>query len=122
MLEYEKIKKKYIRKIIKNMKQLGVHKPEFENMISVYADILFQYDYFLERFVQGGCQITEEHTNKAGATNEKKTSLYTALESLRKDIASYSDKLGLNPKAFDKLDITEEKESTLEQALKKLGK
>ena len=57
---------------------------------------------------------------KAGATNMRKTPLYTAMESLRKDIATYSDRLCLNPKSIESVNIEIKTPSRLEMALEKL--
>jgi hypothetical protein len=42
-------------------------------------------------FADSGYKITELYTNKAGEMNKRKTPLYTAMESLRKDIATYDE-------------------------------
>ena len=85
------------------MKHLGVYRDDFENTIDVYVDMLIQYEAFRDQFNSTGFKITDQYTNKAGATNERKTPVYTALESLRKDIAKYSDLLCLNPRAYEKV-------------------
>lgn len=43
--------------------------------------------------------VSEEYTNKAGATNQRKVPILSRLEVLDKDILTYSDRLMLNPKA-----------------------
>jgi phage terminase small subunit len=95
----EKIKKN----VVANMKHLGVYRDDFENTIDIYVDMLIQYEAFRDQFNSTGFKITEQYTNKAGATNERKTPVYTALESLRKDIAKYSDLLCLNPRAYERV-------------------
>lgn len=82
------------------MKNLGVYKKEYNLLIDIYAGMLHQYYSFELEFEESNYQITEEYTNKAGATNQRKVPLLTAMESLRKDIASYSDRLCLNPKVL----------------------
>lgn len=82
------------------MKTLGVYKKEYNNLVDIYSGMLHQYHLFELEFEGSGYQITEEYTNKAGATNQRKVPLLTAMESLRKDIASYSDRLCLNPKVL----------------------
>lgn len=98
------VTKKEIReKVVADMKHLGVYRDDFEHTIDIYVDMLIQYSVFEEQFRSTGYKITDEYTNKAGATNERKTPVYTALESLRKDIAKYSDLLCLNPRAYEKV-------------------
>lgn len=94
-------KKTNENEIKKQMKKLGTYKPEYDKIIKIFAGILFQYEQFEEQFEESGYKITEEYTNKAGAINERKVPLYTAMESLRKDIITYSDRLCLNPKALE---------------------
>lgn len=89
--------------VVANMKHLGVYRDDFENTIDVYVDMLIQYEAFRDQFNSTGFKITDQYTNKAGATNERKTPVYTALESLRKDIAKYTDLLCLNPRAYEKV-------------------
>lgn len=99
--------------VVANMKHLGVYRDDFEDTIDVYVDMLIQYEAFRDQFNSTGFKITDQYTNKAGATNERKTPVYTALESLRKDIAKYSDLLCLNPRAYErvkKIDVPVRKE------------
>lgn len=112
--------------VVANMKHLGIYREDFENTIDVYVDMLIQYEAFRDQFNSTGFKITDQYTNKAGATNDRKTPVYTALESLRKDIAKYSDLLCLNPRAYErvkKIDVPvrkkedEKPQSKLVQAL-----
>jgi len=93
--------KEQIRKqTIKHMKSLNTYKKEFDQIIDIYAGLVYQYQLFEQQFIDSGYQITEEHTNKVGATNQRKVPILTAMECLRKDIATYSDRLQLNAKAL----------------------
>jgi len=89
--------------VIANMKHLGVYRDDYEHTIDIYVDMLIQYKTFEEQFSSTGYQITDDYTNKAGATNQRKTPIYTAMESLRKDIAKYSDILCLNPRSYERV-------------------
>lgn len=80
---------------------MGTYKKEYNELIEIYAGMLHQYILFEKQFEESGYKVEEEYTNKAGATNMRKVPLYTAMESLRKDIASYSDRLCLNPKSLN---------------------
>jgi Phage terminase, small subunit len=117
-------KKKTIEnQVIKEMKSLGTYKEEFKKMVKIFAGLLHQYQVFEEKFEESDYQIEEEYTNKAGATNMRKVPLYTAMESLRKDIATYSDKLCLNPKSLGSVELEKEdsqNQSKLASVLSKL--
>lgn len=96
-----KTKKQLKSAVIREMKSLGTYKKEYNNLIDIYAGLLHQYQVFELQFEESGYQITDEYTNKAGATNQRKVPIVTAMESLRKDIVSYSDRLCLNPKSLN---------------------
>lgn len=113
----EKTKKKIEKEIIAQMKSLETYRPEYDKIIGVYASMLYQYQKFEKEFEDSDYKITEEYTNKAGATNERKTPLYTALESLRKDIAIYSDRLCLNPQSRKAIKAPSQGKSKLIKAL-----
>lgn len=103
--------------VVKAMEELGIYSKEFDSTINIYAGMLHQYMYFEKEFEKNQYQIEEPYTNKAGATNMRKTPLFTAMESLRKDIATYSDKLGLNPKAMESITAEKANSSSLEKVL-----
>jgi len=108
--------------IINEMKGIGVYKEEFDSIVDVFAGMLHQYQVFEKQFAESGYKIEEAYTNKAGATNMRKVPLYTAMESLRKDIVAYSDRLCLNPKSLGTMEQEEEREGTLANVLKTLEK
>lgn len=114
-----KSKKQFKSAVTREMKSLGVYKKEYNNLIDIYSGMLHQYQLFEQKFEESNYLITEEHTNKAGAINQRKVPLLTAMESLRKDIVSYSDRLCLNPKTlFVETPNKEKKEgSALDQFL-----
>lgn len=102
------------------MKTLNIYKPEYRKLIRIFAGMIHQYEIFEEQFEANGYKIEEEYTNKAGATNMRKTPLYTAMESLRKDIAAYSDRLCLNPKSLESIKVDKQSNSKLASVLNKL--
>lgn len=112
-----KTKETLKKETIEEMKNLGIYKKEYEKIIDIYAGMLRQYLKFEVQFENSKYKIEEEYTNKAGATNMRKVPLYTAMESLRKDIATYSDKLGLNPKSLESITAEKNATSKLEKAL-----
>lgn len=112
--------------MVANMKHLGVYRDNFEQTIDIYVGMLAQYQAFEDQFEESGYQLTVAYTNKAGATNDRKTMEYSAMESLRKDLATYSNLLCINPKAFESVKRrevpirkkeSEKPKSKLEQAL-----
>ena len=107
----------YIEDIKVSLKQLGTYEEQYNDFIEVYAGLLHQYKSFEKTFEESGYKIEEEYTNKAGATNMRKVPLYTAMESLRKDIANYSDRLGLNVKAMENITTERKQGSKLEEGL-----
>lgn len=115
-------KQGYIKLIRQNLKNLGTYEKEYEEIIKIYAGLLAQYEEFEKQFEKSGYKIEEEYTNKAGATNMRKVPLYGAMESLRKDIATYSDRLGLNVKAMEGITVERKSTSKLELVLENLDK
>ena len=77
------------------MKKLNTYKPEYDACIDIYAELMEQYARLTKTFKDAGYRI-EEYTAEGG---KKKAPLAATLESLRKDILQYSDRLCLNPKA-----------------------
>jgi hypothetical protein len=114
-------KKSTIKKQVKDsMKDLGVYKKEYRNTIDIFTDMVHQYETLAEKFEESGYQVTEEYTNKAGATNQRKTPLLTAIEKLRMDISTYSNMLCLNPKALETVTAEVKNKSKLASALSEL--
>jgi hypothetical protein len=103
---------------IADMKKLGVHKPEYNRLIDIYADLIFQYHKALEEFEKGNYQY--ETVTAAGGT--KKSAIVATLETLRKDILAYSDRLCLNPKAIETVTIEKGSKSKLANVLSDLEK
>ncbi len=88
------------RTIVERMKVLGTYKPQYLELINIFSGMIHQYEMFEAEFIENGSKIEEKYTNKSGATNMRKTPLFSAIENLRRDIAMYSDKLMLNPKSY----------------------
>ncbi|MBT2656627.1 P27 family phage terminase small subunit [Bacillus sp. ISL-18] len=98
---------------IRDMKNLGVYKEEYDPLIDVYADLLSQYIRANKEFEQSGYQYETE--TAAGGT--KKSAIVATLESLRKDLLAYSDRLCLNPKSIQSVTTEAPKQSKLAQLL-----
>lgn len=107
------------RATIADMKALGVHKPQYNRIIDIYAELVYQYNRLTSEFESGGFQY-EVSTDQGGA---KKSPILASLETLRKDILAYSDRLCLNPKSLET--VTTEKKakaSPLQAMMAKRGK
>lgn len=84
------------RATIADMKQLGIYKPEYNRLIDIYSELVEQYGKITEKFVNSDYKF-QEMTADGGF---KKAPIVATLETLRKDILAYSDRLCLNPQAF----------------------
>lgn len=105
------------RRTITDMKELGVHKPQYNRMIDIYSELVHQYLILTQKFEEDDYQF-ESYTAAGGA---KKSPIVATLESLRKDILAYSDRLCLNPKSVETVTTdTGKKKSALAEALSKL--
>lgn len=84
-------------KIIKDdMIALGTYRPEFDEIIRQYAQLTVQYDTVFNRWIEQG--MPSEAPSSGGV---KKNPTVAILEDLRRQIVTYSDRLGLSPKALD---------------------
>src|SRR5690625_62795 len=104
------------RRTIEDMKELGIHKPQYNRLIDIYAGLVHQ---FLRATVDFELSDYEYETETA-AGNPKKSSIVSTMENLRKDILQYSDRLGLNPKSLESITSEEKSRSTLSDVLSKL--
>ena len=91
---------KVFKETVEKMETLGVYRPEFDKIIQRYAQIRVQSDMLNEQWANGGYIVTEEYTNKSGATNERKTALYTIIENLRSELTELENLLGMTPKGL----------------------
>lgn len=108
---------------VNDMKTLGTYKVEFSPAITRYSEMRVQFKILMEQWYADGCKITEKYTNKAGATNNRKTALYQAIEVLRKEITDLENLFGLTPAGLKKIDqkgLAQKKESPLAKALSKI--
>lgn len=110
-------------KTVENMNELGTFRIEFDAPVRRYAELRVQYDILTDRWYEEGCEITEEYTNKSGATNQRKTTLYLALETLRRELVELENLFGLTPKGLRSIKtkgLEEKKKSRLDQVLNDL--
>jgi prophage pi2 protein 29 len=64
--------------------------------------------------------VAEIYVNKAGAENYRKIPLVNVMETLRRDILTYSDRLMLNPKSLGEI-IAQDTDSSIIDIMNKLG-
>lgn len=101
--EEEKAIGKIERSTVKAMTELQVYRPEFKQTIRAYARLRWQYETMFEKFMENGCETTEEYINKSGVASVRKTPEYQVMENLRKDILTYENTLGLTPAGLRRL-------------------
>ena len=105
---------------VKQMKSLGTYRKEYDSLIEIYAGLLFQYAKYEQEHAERDYQVAEIYVNKAGAENYRKIPLVNVLETLRRDILTYSDKLMLNPKSLGEI-IAQDTDSPIIDIMNKLG-
>ena len=116
--------KKWKTKISANLKKIKVEPKQYEAVINTLADILEQRDACLAKYIEDGAVPIMEYTNKGGATNTVKNPILILWTDLNTQALAYWRELGLTPSAYKKMTggkPVEEKESTLEAVLAKLG-
>lgn len=116
----DKMREDIIAQTKLDMEALGTYRAEFNVVIERYAEMRLQFDILNKRWYAEGCQITEPYTNKAGATNERKTALYLCIEKLRLELTDMENTLGMTPKglqAIKKKGLEQKKQSALDRML-----
>ncbi len=88
--------KKIHENTVKNMKKLNTYRVEYEPIIDIYAELCHQY----QRLTSEWKKSKYSYSDRTAAGGGKKSPLVSTIESLRKDILAYSDRLCLNPKSM----------------------
>jgi phage terminase small subunit len=104
------------RATITDMNKLGIHKPQYNRLIDIYSDLVFQYLKLTKEFEDSNYKY-EVETDQGGS---KKSPIVATLETLRKDILAYSDRLCLNPKSLEAVTAEVTGKSKLSDVLKGL--
>lgn len=103
---------------VKDMKKLGVYRPEYDRLIDIYAGLWEQYHRLMKAYDTGNGY---KYAAKTGDESVKRSPLVATIEAVRRDILAYSDRLCLNPKAErDSKLFTQGRKSKLESVLKEL--
>lgn len=121
--EISELVKKVVRQTKTRMKAVNTYRKEFDAVIDRYADLYVQYEILRGQWYDGGCAVSGEYTNKAGAVNQRKTPLYLSMETLRKELVDLENILGLTPKGLKQINskgLETKKKSALEKALSEL--
>ena len=98
------------------MKDLGIHKPQYNRLIDIYAETVHQYLRAVADFEDSNY----EYETETAAGNPKKSGIVSAMETLRKDILQYSDRLCLNPKSLETVTAETNKKGGLASILSEL--
>ena len=78
------------------MKELGTYKIQYNQVVEVYSDMLYQYNILSKNLKKKG--LRQLSIQKKWW---KKSPILASLENLRKDIGTYSDRLMLNAKTYN---------------------
>jgi len=105
------------RRTIEDMKKLGVHKTQYNRLVDLYSELVHQYLVLNKKFEKEGYQY-QVSTDQG---SPKKAPIVATLESLRKDILAYSDRLCLNPKSLETVTVEKKQKSTLASVLSSLN-
>ncbi|MFV0527752.1 MAG: P27 family phage terminase small subunit [Lachnospiraceae bacterium] len=87
----------YRLKVKKDMQKLGTYKVEFMPLIDIYSELLHRHACLMKKWETEDFEY--EESTAAGGT--KKATIVLTIETLRKDILAYSDRLQLNPKSLN---------------------
>ena len=111
-------------RITESCESAGTYRAFFDDIIETLAGILERRDMAIETFEKTGGNVIVKHTNKGGSTNLEQNPALRLVNDLERDALAYWRELGLTPSAYKKMTggkPVEEKESTLEAVLAKLG-
>ena len=79
---------------VKDMKKLGVYRPEYDRIIDIYAGLWEQYHRLMKAYDTGKGYEYAVPTSDGG---EKKSPLVNTIEAVRRDILAYSEREGKLP-------------------------
>lgn len=88
---------------IADMKRIDTYKDEFIPAITRYTQMRVSYDILMSEWEKSGFKVMEKYKNKSGASNNRKTALYQAIENLRKELLEFEGVLGLTPLGLKRL-------------------
>lgn len=112
------------QKIKNKCREAGTYRESFDVTIENLAIILAKRDELHDEFLNSGESAVMEYTNKNGSTNLVKNPVLTMMNDYNTSALAYLKELGLTPAGLKRLNesvMKEEKGSSLEKALAKLG-
>lgn len=112
-------KQQYVKQTGEEMRRIGTYREEFDTLIDIYGGMLEQYEIAAREHKRQGYAATVQ-TVSGSDEGVKSNPLVKQLESLRKDILAYSDRLCLNPKALSAADVKTPVHSALAEVLREL--
>lgn len=116
---------KWATRIRKACEAAGTYREYFNPIIETLADILEKRDAAQQAFLEDGCRIMVQHTNKNGATNLEQNPIVRLINDLNRDALTYWKELGLTAASLKKINEAAIKGSSglspLDQALMDLG-
>src|SRR5699024_207781 len=104
------------RRTIRDMKDLGIHKPQYNRLIDIYAGLVHQYLRAVVEFEEGDYEYVE----MTAAGNPKKSSIVSTIENLRNYVLEYSERVGLNAKSLESITAETKEKSGLGEIVSKL--
>lgn len=108
-----------IDRTVRYMKELGTYRTQYKQIIEIYADMMYQYNYLSREFERSNFAVSVD-TERSGG---KKSPILVSLENLRKDIGTYSDKLMLNAKTYNaEIEKPQEEKSAFAEILSRQKK
>lgn len=108
-----------IDRTVRYMKELGTYRTQYKQIIEIYADMMYQYNYLSREFERSNFAVSVD-TERSGG---KKSPILVSLENLRKDIGTYSDKLMLNAKTYNaEIEKSQEEKSAFAEILSRQKK
>lgn len=87
-----------IKKTTEKMQSLGTYKPEFDDLIARYAEMVDKYTKFAKKL-----KTDNDLSTKSAAGTEKMSPIARMTSDLRRDIIMLEDKLLLTPREYYKV-------------------
>lgn len=97
-MDYGKTVKRYISQTKIKLKKLNLYSSALDDLIFLYSDALFKYNFINEQYEKEGFPLTVEFEGGNGFVSEKTDPRIKILDTLRKDIALLATNLGLTVK------------------------
>ena len=116
------VKRTWKKRIVAKCRNLGVYKPEFDDIYDRLAEEHERRDLFDKEWRDGGKKLTVEHTNKAGATNTVDNPVIVNIRKCDEQILKLEKELGLTPASYKDMGggVQEQKNSNIQRLVEAL--